>query len=852
MCYRDARNWTTPRDPLVLDLDGDGIEAVGIDPARPILFDHDGDGTRNATGWIAGDDGLVVLDRNGNGVIDSGRELFGDQTLKPVGSNGRAQTHANGYEALAAEDGNGDKVIDANDAVYSQLRVWKDANQDGVSQAGELHTLADLGIARIGVAGTASNVNLGNGNTQPLSGSFTRTNGTTGVSGVAEVTGSLLLASNNFYREFTDDPAVTAAAGALPQMGGSGWVRDLREAMSLLGDAAQGLQDSVGRFAAAGTRDAQMALIDELLADWAGTSEKLVHGIGSYDLVSDGHGSLVTADKPEDDPTYVTTATLNLTSVAGMMVPNPQAGGTGQSDEILGEAGRQLLRRMNVLEVFNGTKFFQIPVQTGSGGGGGGAASPGGGSGGESDGISRYTATLSAPQAALLTQSYEELRESVYGALVVQTRLKPYLDSVALTIDEKGVGFDTTGLSALLDARKAGSEREGLIDLVELNRYQGKLLNAVGFDGLGTLSQWVEALPAGDALRGELSGLGVILSGAAEGSARSDIYLGGAGDDAFAAGAGDDQLDGGAGNDTLRGGDGNDVLMGREGADALHGDAGDDQLHGGSGNDNLWGGAGNDTMIGGDGDDGLYGDAGDDTLDGGAGRDWLEGGTGSNTYRFGRGDGQDTIAFKSGVRDGQPGVLQFKDGVTASDLGLRQVHDTVHGGYSLEVSINGTPDKVTIQGFFYGDDPDSPYSSVQRFQFADGSSLDIATITAQLFAGTASADTLFGTNAADTLRGGSGNDNLWGAAGNDTLLGGDGDDGLYGDAGDDVIDGGAGSDWLEGGTGSNTYRFGRGDGQDTIAFKSGVRDGQPGVLQFKDGVTAADLGLRQVHDTVRG
>ncbi|GKS87417.1 hypothetical protein AVMA1855_24715 [Acidovorax sp. SUPP1855] len=199
-----------------------------------------------------------MLDRNGNGVIDSGRELFGDQTLKPVGSDGRAQTHANGYEALAAEDGNGDKVIDANDAVYSQLRIWKDTNQDGISQAGELHTLADLGIARIGVAGTASNVNLGNGNTQPLSGSFTRTNGTTGVSGVAEVTGSLLLASNNFYREFSDDPAVTATAGALPQMGGSGWVRDLREAMSLAGGAAQSTPTCYQKKSATGNRYAGM------------------------------------------------------------------------------------------------------------------------------------------------------------------------------------------------------------------------------------------------------------------------------------------------------------------------------------------------------------------------------------------------------------------------------------------------------------------------------------------------------------------------------------------------------------------------------------------------------------------
>ncbi|RAR71637.1 hypothetical protein AX018_10852, partial [Paracidovorax anthurii] len=110
--YVQARNWVAPRDPLVLDLDGDGIEAVGIDPSRPILFDHDGDGTKNATGWIKGDDGLVVLDRNGNGLIDSGQELFGDQTLRDAQPQaGQGLHYAHGYEALAAQDGNGDGVI---------------------------------------------------------------------------------------------------------------------------------------------------------------------------------------------------------------------------------------------------------------------------------------------------------------------------------------------------------------------------------------------------------------------------------------------------------------------------------------------------------------------------------------------------------------------------------------------------------------------------------------------------------------------------------------------------------------------------------------------------------------------
>ena len=225
--YNAARSWTAPRDPLVLDLDSDGIEAIGINPAAPILFDMDGDGTKTATGWIKADDGIVVLDRNGNGLIDSGRELFGDSTVLTRGPRA-GQTAANGYEALADLDINGDGVIDDQDIANVDLNIWRDSNQDGVSQADELQTLADAGIASISAVGQASNVNLGNGNTQPFSGSFTRTNGSTGAGGVAEVSGSLLLASNNFYREFNDNPVLTTAAQALPQMQGSGKVRDLR------------------------------------------------------------------------------------------------------------------------------------------------------------------------------------------------------------------------------------------------------------------------------------------------------------------------------------------------------------------------------------------------------------------------------------------------------------------------------------------------------------------------------------------------------------------------------------------------------------------------------------------------
>ena len=118
-------------DPLALDLDGDGIETAGIGNwQNTTLFDHDGDGVRDGTGWLSGDDGWLVRDLNANGTIDTGAELFGDNTVLSDGS-----TAAEGFSALSDLDSNADGVIDASDAAFGELQVWQDRNQDGFSQA---------------------------------------------------------------------------------------------------------------------------------------------------------------------------------------------------------------------------------------------------------------------------------------------------------------------------------------------------------------------------------------------------------------------------------------------------------------------------------------------------------------------------------------------------------------------------------------------------------------------------------------------------------------------------------------------------------------------------------------------
>ncbi|MFM2275780.1 MAG: hypothetical protein RL211_1652, partial [Pseudomonadota bacterium] len=138
-----ALNWVAPRrDPLVLDLDGGGITTSAINPAAPILFDQDGDGTLTATGWIAAGEAIVVRDLNGNGLIDSGRELFGVDTVLS-GTPGLDAVYAStGFAALKTLDSNNDNLFNAADAAFTQVQIWQDVNQDGISQSTELFTLA--------------------------------------------------------------------------------------------------------------------------------------------------------------------------------------------------------------------------------------------------------------------------------------------------------------------------------------------------------------------------------------------------------------------------------------------------------------------------------------------------------------------------------------------------------------------------------------------------------------------------------------------------------------------------------------------------------------------------------------
>ena len=146
-----------PTSPIIVDVDGDGFDLTNS--YGGVVFDLNGDGTREGLSWTTtgDDDAWLVMDRNGNGLIDKGAEFFGNFTYQPSIAAG-AERH--GFLALAEFDkkagfanggygGNGDGIINNDDAVFSSLRLWQDLNHNGVSEPGELHTLEQLGMYSI-------------------------------------------------------------------------------------------------------------------------------------------------------------------------------------------------------------------------------------------------------------------------------------------------------------------------------------------------------------------------------------------------------------------------------------------------------------------------------------------------------------------------------------------------------------------------------------------------------------------------------------------------------------------------------------------------------------------------------
>jgi hypothetical protein len=162
----------------------------------------------------------LVWDRNGDGIINDGKELFGDSTLLKSGIKA-----ADGYQALAEWDDNADGKIDSSDAVWANLKLWRDADGDGYSLPSELLSLADVGVQSISTAHTLPGTIDSQGNIQTHLGSFTRSDGSTGQ--IADY----LFKVDTAYSVAETWLDIPAEIAALPDANGYGNVYGLRQAM---------------------------------------------------------------------------------------------------------------------------------------------------------------------------------------------------------------------------------------------------------------------------------------------------------------------------------------------------------------------------------------------------------------------------------------------------------------------------------------------------------------------------------------------------------------------------------------------------------------------------------------------
>ncbi|MBY3378945.1 calcium-binding protein [Rhizobium laguerreae] len=241
------------RDPLVLDLDGDGVELTAL-AGSTTHFDYGQDGFAERTGWVSADDGILVRDANGNGTVDGAGELFGSATQ-------------DGFAVLETMDSNGDGRVDIADAGFQELYVWQDANQNGQTDAGELKHLSDLGISSVSVIRQAVG-STNQGNTVGYEGTFTRADGTTGTSQ------SIYFQTDDrdTVGDTTPDFVAPQDVKQLPQLPGSGslnsiaWVAtidaEFKSDWLALTDAAAGL-----------SFDDLKSQFEQLLLRWAGVDD---------------------------------------------------------------------------------------------------------------------------------------------------------------------------------------------------------------------------------------------------------------------------------------------------------------------------------------------------------------------------------------------------------------------------------------------------------------------------------------------------------------------------------------------------------------------------------------------------
>ena len=657
--------------PIIIDFNRNGkIETSAL--SGSLHFDHDRNGFAEQSGWAAADDGLLALDLDGNGQIDHGGELFGNQTLLSDGSRAK-----NGFEALKQYDSNGNGKIDAGDAVWQKLKIWRDANQDGYTDEGELVDLDGAGIKAINLKYNERNITDEHGHSHRQFGSVEWADG--GQSAAVDVWFKTDTARSSYY----NDVLHSAEIDALPEVAAFGNVYHLRDAMSRDDELLALVKAYVA------TENPSAEQLDRLIYRWAGV-ENVAAGSRGGNIDGRKLAALeALAGREFLQGGYSSNPGQQAANVLKQEY-DKFAGYTAAHIE-LQKQGSELVRHLKAYRDESGrlafdwteTKLYLFRLESTHG------MNAAAGAVKTLLGALTYADTLAAGFKREITSFFRTVwpQEKTWQIL---SSLEGFAGSSAhdsLQGDKaNNILFGDAGNDYLYggggdDVLMGGDGNDTLSGGNGADTYvfgkgfgQDTVYNYDSDNSVDTLrftDGWkasdfhfirssndllIKAKAGGEQVRVD----NYFVSDAAApyavdriefddgtkldiAAVKALVQQGSNGNDNLYAYSTGSTLSGLDGNDSLYGASGKDTLYGGGGHDTLYGNDGDDTLDGGSGNDSLNGGKGNDRLLGGEGNDYLNGEDGDDILIGGAGNDSLSGGNGADTYVFGKGFGQDTV-----------------------------------------------------------------------------------------------------------------------------------------------------------------------------------------------------------------
>ena len=760
--------------PLVLDLDGDGVELYAVGDYGT-YFDLRGNGQAVLTGWVEPDDGLLAYDANGNGRIDDITELFGNEST-------------DGFAELAVHDSNSDDVIDASDPIYADLLIWTDVNSDGISQATELHTLTDYNIASISLdADRLAKVDIA-GNDITHEATYTLSDGTERTIVDAWFNYDVQLTQN------VQDYDFDIRTAFLPTLKGFGDLKDLHITTSadndetdtsslmaqLIALAGQDLTTVLGDW------DAYKASVEALLLRWAG-----VEGVDPA-----SRGEFVDARRLAFNEAFYG----EPFSQYGQPIPLPEAGEYAEAVF----AYHVDFHAAQILAQTLGSEIFA-------------AAS-----------YDLYTGTTLGDLTLL--QTAIDVVET--AAIAAADGTQVWIEYAQFLGYAKGLSNLTASEITALDAAVTATAEPGLLDWQDVVSEMTAALGAPieSSDDWGSFEIFYDNYNPGT------SGDDTLVDDNAGGFTDNE-FNGFGGNDIIQALDGHDKLIGGTGNDTLEGGTGDDYALGEEGDDIYIYESGNDtfsevdgdgtdeirilastgltdndvadlyrfgddllilldngsfltidsygapnaeiekivfesdnseidlagivkqkyygtsgadrmdltgqnfqileaygysgndlieangaaaEFYGGDGYDTLIGDFQNDTLEGEDGDDALLGADGNDTLDGGDGNDLLDGGAGDDVIESGR--GHDTIVYGRGYDNdyvqttgAHTDAIQFTNDILTQDLLLERSTN----GRDLIIRISDTSETLTLDDNFVYTGVSWRYAPT-AYEFADG------------------------------------------------------------------------------------------------------------------------------------